>query len=84
MEHMRAAEDTCVLLRGDGRYHLEQLFGDRIDIFEGSIPATELQELQHILDLDELFQLKQEKITAPIIHYDLDQLLVGVLRPGYW
>jgi hypothetical protein len=34
---------------------------NRIDIFEASIPATELQELQHILDSDELFQLKQEK-----------------------
>ena len=84
MERMRAAEDTCVLLRGDGQYQLERLFADRTDIFEGSIPPAELQELQHVLDSDELFHLKQEKISAPLIHYDFDQLLVGVLRPGYW
>src|SRR5882724_10108580 len=84
MERMRAAEDTCVLLRGDDQYHSVRQFADRIDIFEGSIPSSEIQELHHILDAGELFQLKQEKISAPLIHYELDQLLVGVSHPGSW
>ncbi len=80
---MRPAEDVCVLLRGDGQYHLERLFANRTDIFEGSMSSVELQELRHVLDSDELFQLKQEKINNPLINYEFDQLLVGVLRPGY-
>jgi hypothetical protein len=84
MERMRRAEDVCVLVRGDGQYHLERLFADRTDIFEGSLPPAELQELLRILDSDELFQLRQEKIETPLISSDFDELLVGVLRPEHW
>jgi hypothetical protein len=83
MERLRRTEDVCVLIRGDGQYHLERLVADKARIFEGALDAPTLQNLEHILADGELFQLTQDKIIMPLIS-EMDELDISVLRPGHW
>ncbi len=80
IETFRPGEDVCVLLRGDGQYHLEKLKGEDARIFEGSIPASEIEAVEKLLNTDELRKLSQSDITTELIQTDRDELYLAVFR----
>lgn len=84
MERLRPAKGVCVLVRGDGQYHVERLSSEDIDIFEGILSAQDLQTLFHMVNEGELLQLSQDKISTPMITSGLDEFDIAVLRPGHW
>jgi hypothetical protein len=84
MERMHADDNVCVLVRSDGQYHLERSNWDKTDILEGTISEGDLHQLEHWVGDNELFDLTQDKIVAPLFTGPKDQLILGVNRPGYW
>lgn len=84
MERQRGLEDACILVRSDGPYHMERDTGDKVDVYEGNLPANALLRIQHWVSADELFQLTQDKIVAPIFDQGKDAVILAVDRPGRW
>jgi len=84
LERLRGLDDACILVRSDGPYHVEKNAGDKVDVYEGELPADALQQLERWVSADELFDLTQEKIVAPIFSQGTDELVLAVNRPGYW
>jgi hypothetical protein len=84
MERQRGLEDSCILVRSDGPYHLEKDNGDKVDVYEGDLPPDRLLQIEHWASADELFQLTQDKIIAPIFGQGKDALILAVNRPGRW
>ena len=84
MERQRGLEDACILLRSDGPYHLERDVGDKVEVYEGDLPADNLRQIEHWVSADELFHLTQDKIVAPIFSHGKDALILAVNRPGRW
>src|SRR6266566_2061826 len=62
LERANYLQSVCVLLRGNGQYHLERHNPQKIRIFEGSLHADELQNIVHIVSGDRLFNLEQKQI----------------------
>src|SRR5437868_5263476 len=86
MERQTFDQDTCMLVRNDGQFHLERLapgMGQN-RIYEGTLPEGALSELQKILDTDDFKNLTQAKIQMALVGEDRDQLLVAVDRNGSW
>ena len=82
--HVHPHENVCVLVRGDGQYHLERETAQKTEIFEGNLTPAEFEHVQHLLSADELSDLTEEKIAKPEqAEHDL-QLILSVHRPGYW
>lgn len=82
--HAHTYENVCVLVRGDGQYHLERETAQKTEIFEGMLTPAEFQHVEHWLSQDELFDLTDEKIVRPeSVAHDV-QLILSVHRPGYW
>jgi hypothetical protein len=84
LERMRPDDSVCVLVRSDGRYHLERSDWDKTEVFEGDLPEADLHRLERWVGENELFDLTQEQIIAPIFKGTKDELALGVRRPGYW
>ena len=82
--HVRPTENMCVLVRGDGQYHLERDTAQKTEIFEGNLAPAELEHVQHLLATDELSDLTEDKITKPAEAEHALQLILSVHRPGYW
>src|ERR1700722_9500300 len=81
LERVRNREGVCVLLRGDGQYHLERHTADKVRVFEGDLESGELHRLVRIVSGDQLFLLEQKQITDPMLRSDDDQVRLAVLRP---
>jgi hypothetical protein len=82
--HAHSYENVCVLLRGDGQYHLERETAQKTEIFEGTLALAEMQRIEHLLSAEELFQLTEDKIVKdPDATHDV-QLILSVHRPGHW
>jgi hypothetical protein len=84
IERMRSFDDSCLLVRSDGPYHLEKNDGDKVEVYEGELPPGDLRKLEHWVSVDELFNLTQNKIIGPIFIQNKDEIILGVHRPGYW
>jgi hypothetical protein len=84
MERIRSDDDVCVLVRSDGRYHLERSNWNKADIFEGTISDENLHRLEHWVGENELFDLQQDQIVAPLFTGLKDRLLLSVNRPEHW
>jgi hypothetical protein len=82
--HVRPTENMCVLVRGDGQYHLERDTAQKTEIFEGTLAPAELENVQHLLSADELNDLTQDKIAKPAEAQHNLQLILSVHRRGYW
>ena len=54
IERQIRAEDTCMLVRNSGQYHLERvvLGLGQTRIFEGTLPADAFSQLQQMLNTD--------------------------------
>ncbi len=81
LERVRNRQGVCVLLRGDGQYHLERHTPDKVRVFEGTLDADETRQLVHIVSGDQLYRLEQKQITDPMLRSDDDQVILAVLRP---
>ena len=81
---MRLEDSVCVLVRSDGQYHLERSDWDKTEVFEGEVSASDLHRIEHWVGQNELFDLTQDNIVAPIFTGPKDQLALGINRPGYW
>jgi len=84
LERARYLESVCVLLSGNGQYHLERHNPQKIRIFEGSLHADELQNIVHIVSGDRLFNLEQKQIPDLMLKADNDQVTLEIHRPGSW
>jgi len=86
IERQIRVEDTCMLVRNNGQYHLERvvLGLGQTRIFEGTLPAESFSQLQQMLNTDEVKQLSQSQIKMELVGEDLDHLLLAVNRPTGW
>jgi hypothetical protein len=82
--HAHNYENICVLVRGDGQYHLERETAQKTEIFEGTLAPADLQRIDHQLAAEELFELTEDKITKPPQTEHDVELILSVHRPGYW
>jgi hypothetical protein len=82
--HAHTYENVCVLVRGDGQYHLERETAQKTDIFEGTLPLPELQRVEHLLSANELFELAEDKTLKPASAGASVQVILSVHRPGRW
>jgi hypothetical protein len=81
IERVRAGLDLCVLLRGDGQYHLERHLPEKSKVFEGNLGAAELHQVIRIVSDDQLFLLQQNQISDQMLGSKFDNVRLAVLRP---
>jgi hypothetical protein len=84
MERARYLQSVCVLLTGNGEYHLERHTLEKVRVFEGALNADELRNVVHILSSDVLFNLKQNAIPDLMLKADDDHVMVTIHRPNFW
>jgi hypothetical protein len=82
--HAHTYENVCVLVRGDGQYHLERETAAKTDVFEGTLLLPELQRVEHFLDANELFELAEDRGLKPASSGASVQVILSVHRPGRW
>jgi hypothetical protein len=82
--HAHVYENDCVLVRGDGQYHLERETAQKTEIFEGMLLQTELQKVEHFLSADELMASNDDKLLKPSSAGPSVQVILSVHRPGRW
>ena len=84
LETMTFDDQSCVLLRSDGQFHLEAEKGDRTRVFEGNLSNPKLLEVQKLINDAPLRQLTQKQIVAPAENVMLDELHVNIFRGDHW
>lgn len=82
--HAHVYENDCVLMRGDGQYHLERETAQKTEIFEGMLAQPELQKVEHFLSADELLALNEDKLLKPSSTGPSVQVILSIHRPGHW
>jgi hypothetical protein len=75
---------SCVLLRNDGQFHLEQTHGDRTKVFEGTVSSSKLLEVQRILNEHGVPLLSQENPNSPGTTHVSEILQVSIFRIDHW
>jgi hypothetical protein len=84
LDHYPLEEHTCALLQNSGAFHLEIDHGDDVKVFEGTIDAGQLRNIQRDANTEELDRLSQQQIEEPIIRTRHDRLQVTVFRGDGW
>lgn len=84
LETMTFDDDTCVLVRRDGQFHLEEERGERTKVIEGSLPDVKLIEVENLIKNDGLSRLTQAQVAAPSGYIMLDELHVNIFRGDHW
>jgi hypothetical protein len=84
LERASHFQSVCILLRGDGQYHLERHEYQAVRIFEGGLDADELRNIFHIVSGNRLFYLEQKQIPDLMLKSDNDQVMLEIHRPGTW
>ena len=84
LEHSTFENHACALLQTTGAFHLETYDGDNVKVFEGTIPASDLLEIEGDLNSEEIVDLSQQQIEEPLIRTRHDELQVTVLRGDGW
>lgn len=82
--HAHVYENDCVLVRGDGQYHLERETAQKTEVFEGMLLLPELQKVEHFLSADELLALNGDRLLKPSSAGPSVQVILSVHRPGRW
>jgi len=75
---------SCALLQKTGAFHLEVNHGDDIKVFEGTIEAKQLHELELNLNSETLANLSQRQIEEPLMRTRHDELQMTVFRGDGW
>ena len=78
------ANTVCVLLRHDGRFHLETSHGDRTQVLEGSLPNAELLNVQRMLDSDGIPGLSQDQPALPKTTRLSEIVQISIFRTDHW
>ncbi len=81
LERVRNRQGVCVLLRGNGQYHLEHHTAEKVRVFEGNLDSDETIQLVRIVSADQLYRLGRKQITDPMLKVDDDEVILAVLRP---
>jgi len=84
LERQTREENVCMLVQQSGTYHLERVVTGRPRVFEGTLGAPAMDELEGLLRSDQLANLKQAQIETTLASEDMDQLLVAISRPYGW
>jgi len=82
MEHQTREEDVCILVLKDGRYHLERAAMGRVRVFDGTLGSPALTELEPLLAVNRLVDLKQSQIESTPVGEDIDQAMITISRPN--
>jgi hypothetical protein len=83
MEHTSLESHDCVLLRKTGFFHRESDSGDSTKVFEGTLSANGLRQIQSDLQEPGLQALSQEQIEEPLIRRS-EFLRLEVSRNDHW
>ncbi len=75
---------VCVLLRQDGRFHLETSHGDRTQVLEGSLPNAELLKVQRMLDSDGIPGLSKDQLALPKTTRLAEIAQISIFHTDYW
>jgi hypothetical protein len=81
--HAQDYENTCVLVRGDGQFHLERQTAQKTDVFEGMLTLPEWQHVEHLVSVNELFDLTEDRVVRAQAEHGA-QVILSVHRPGHW
>ena len=84
LEHSTFENHACALLQTTGAFHLEIYGGEDVKVFEGTIPASDLLEIEGDLNSEQIVDLSQQQIDEPLIRTRHDELQVTVLRGDGW
>jgi hypothetical protein len=82
MEHQTRAENVCMLVLKDGRYHMERTITGRAQVFDGTLGSSALTELDPLLNANALVELKQSQIESIAGGEDIDQVMITIARPN--
>jgi hypothetical protein len=77
-------QSVCLLLSGDGHYHVERHTPQKVRVFEGNLDAGEFRGVVHILSDDRLYELEQKQIPDLMLKSDNDQVMLDIHRPNSW
>ena len=84
IERQTREEDACMLVQRDGHYHLERVVTGRSRVFEGTLDAAAMSELDPLLNSSQLTNLKQAQIETTLASEDMDQFMIAVSRDYGW
>jgi hypothetical protein len=84
LEHSTFTGHSCALLQTTGAFHLEFYHGDDIKVFEGSVPANDLLELEGDLNDESVVDLSQPQVEEPLLSTQIDELQVSIYRGDAW
>lgn len=84
LDHYTFEGHSCALLQDSGAFHLEVDHGDAVKVFEGTIDAGQLRNIQRDLNSEELDRLSQQQIEEPIIRTRHDRLQATIFRGDGW
>jgi len=74
----------CVLLRHDGQFHLETSHKDRTEVWEGSLPSSQLLKVRRMLDSDDIPRLSHDKPGSPKTTRVSQILQISIFRTDHW
>jgi len=83
VQRTTAGNTFCVLLRHDGQFHLETSHGDRTEVWEGSLPSSQLLKVRRMLDSDDIPRLSHDKPGSPKARV-FQILQISIFRTDHW
>jgi hypothetical protein len=84
MERLRRHDDVCVLINRSGAYRLEWTYPAKTEVYIGTLPAANTHDLEEFLNKEELRQLSQQQIIAPLKSDDIDTFMLQIRREHRW
>lgn len=80
LAHENLEGSSCVLVQEDGTFHYEN--GDRYStrVYEGRVPASQLNNVNEALQ--KLSMVSQKQIEEPLIHGPYDVVVIGFTKDG--
>ena len=74
----------CVLLRQDGKFHMETTSRDRTKVLEGSLRSSELRKVHRMLDGGAVPGLSQDKPLPPETTRVSQIVQISIFRTDHW
>jgi hypothetical protein len=84
LERANSQGNACVLLQKTGFFHLETDRDERARVFEGTIAANQLSEIERALNDSSLASLTQRQIEEPLMNARRDTLQLHIFRGDHW
>lgn len=84
LERITPGEDTCLLLRTDRKYRLEEVRGGHTAVFDAELSDAALAEVEQQLNTGGLSGLTQDEIPAPIIPSRREVVALSIPHNKAW